>query len=185
MNKPDQLVIVHGFLSTPRHHWFHWLKSQIEKQSIRVILPRMPSPRAPNPEQWLSHLKACVPLPSRNTWFIAHSLGCITLLQYLASVDVAVGGIVLVAGFTDPVPGLPELNQFTQTGIDFRQVKARAGHRIILQSLNDDVVPNYLTETLSSSLSAELYSFPAAGHFRALDGFNQFPALMAVLKDYF
>jgi len=185
MNKPDQLVIVHGFLSTPRHHWFHWLKSQIEKQSIRVILPRMPSPRAPNPEQWLSHLKASVPLPSRNTWFIAHSLGCITLLQYLASVDVAVGGIVLVAGFTDPVPGLPELNQFTQTGIDFRQVKARAGHRIILQSLNDDVVPNYLTETLSSSLSAELYSFPAAGHFRALDGFNQFPALMAVLKDYF
>jgi len=186
MKMPDQLVIIHGFLSTPRHHWFRWLKVQLEKQGIQVTLPRMPSPRAPNPEHWLSYLKECLPAPTPRTWYIAHSLGCITLMHYLASLEpgVSVGGAVLVAGFAEPVPLLPELNRFSQQPIDFAQLRKNVGRLIMLQSLNDDVVPPRLTKTLSGLLSAELYSFPAAGHFRDRDGFSQFPALLALLHDY-
>ncbi len=186
MNMPDQIVIVHGFLSTPRHHWFRWLKTQLEKQGTRVILPCMPSPRAPSPERWLSHLRACVPTPSRRTWFIAHSLGCITLMQYLASLGegIRVGGAIMVAGFAEPVPAFPELDNFTRQHIDYGRLKNSVGRWVTLRSLNDDVVPPHFTQTLSRSLCAELYSFPAAGHFREQDGFIQFPALLAVLRDY-
>ena len=186
MNMPDQIVIVHGFLSTPRHHWFRWLQTQFERQGTRVILPKMPSPRAPRPEHWLAHLKQCVPAPSRRTWFIAHSLGCATLLHYLASLDrdAAVGGVVLVAGFAEPVPSLPELNGFTREKFNFDRLKNAVGQRITLCSLNDDVVPPGLTQTLSRSLSADMHSFPAAGHFRQQDGFIRFPALLEVLNQY-
>lgn len=183
---PDQIVIVHGFLSTPRHHWFRWLKAQLEKQGTQVILPCMPSPRDPSPEQWLAHLKACVPAPGRRTWFIAHSLGCATLMHYLASLeeDVSVGGAIMVAGFAEPVPAFPQLDKFTRQQMDFGRLKRRVGQWVTVRSLNDDVVPPDLTQALSRWLSAELYSFPAAGHFRQQDGFNQFPALLAVLRDY-
>ncbi len=186
MNMPDKIVIIHGFLSTPRHHWFRWLKAQLEKQGTQVILPCMPSPRAPCPERWLSHLKACVPAPSRHTWFIAHSLGCITLMQYLASLGegVSVGGAILVSGFAEPVAAFPELDRFTRQQIDYGRLKKIVRQFVTLRSLNDEVVPPDLTQTLSRSLSAELYSFPAAGHFREQDGFIQFPALLEMLHDY-
>ncbi|WP_413730079.1 RBBP9/YdeN family alpha/beta hydrolase [Sodalis sp. RH22] len=186
MKMPDRLVIVHGFLSTPRHHWFRWLKAQFENQGTQVILPRMPAPRTPKPEQWLSHLTHSVPTPTCHTWFIAHSLGCIPLMHYLASLNEGrvVGGAILVAGFAEPVPLLPELNDFTRQRIDYRQLKENVHHLITLRSMNDDMVPPDFTLSLSRELSAELYSFPAAGHFRDRDGFCQFPALLKVLHKY-
>ncbi|TKI06340.1 RBBP9/YdeN family alpha/beta hydrolase [Martelella alba] len=183
---PDQIVIIHGFLSTPRHHWFRWLQAQFERQGARVVLPRMPSPRAPLPEQWLAQLRQCVPAPSRRTWFVAHSLGCATLLRYLSALKQgeAVGGAVLVAGFAEPLPALPELNAFTRDRFNFDRLKQIIGRRVIVRSLNDDVVPPELTATLGRALAAEMYSFPEAGHFRRQDGFMTFPALLELLKRY-
>ncbi|TQI81260.1 hypothetical protein FHU10_3831 [Serratia fonticola] len=186
MNIPYRVVIVHGFLSTPRHHWFVWLKKQLEKLGIQVVLPTMPSPRSPCSADWLAHLMATVPTVSRHTWFIGHSLGCVTLLHYLALLNEEnpVEGAVLVSGFSEPVPLMAELNDFTRQDFDYSQLKKNVGQFVTLCSMNDDIVPAYLTQSLSRSLSAECYSFPSAGHFRAQDGFKQFPELLQVLSDY-
>ncbi len=82
-------------------------------------------------------------------------------MQYLASQGegVAVGGAILVAGFAEPVAAFPELDRFTRQPMDYGRLKRSAGQWVTLRSLNDDVVPPDLTQTLSRSLSAELFSF--------------------------
>jgi predicted alpha/beta hydrolase family esterase len=185
MSKISQLVIVHGFLSTPRHHWFNWLKARFERQGIAVFLPRLPNPRMPMLADWLATLKQTLPCPDENTWFIGHSLGCITLLHYLDSLTAhhKVGGTILVSGFSEPLPKLPQLDTFTRHVPCFSDLKAVIQQRIALLSLNDQVVPPHMTLQLSRQLSAELYSFADCGHFLGCDGFTRFPALDLILHD--
>ncbi|MFC3396070.1 RBBP9/YdeN family alpha/beta hydrolase [Brenneria rubrifaciens] len=186
MNDVNNVIIVHGFLSTPRHHWFQWLRQQCEDDNIRVFIPKMPMPRAPKPDKWLAQLSNTVSLPDEKTWFIGHSLGCITVLRYLSSLheQLVVGGVILVSGFSEQVEKYPELNAFTEKNIDFSLLRKIIKHRITILSSNDEVVAPHYTMKLREQLDAKLYRFTGCGHFADCDGFDQFPALNNILRDY-
>ncbi|PWC10152.1 serine hydrolase family protein [Brenneria roseae subsp. americana] len=186
MSSVNNVVIVHGFLSTPRHHWFQWLRQQCEDVNIRVFIPKMPMPRAPEPDRWLEQLSNTISPPDEKTWFIGHSLGCITVLRYLSSLheQFAVGGVILVSGFSDQVEKYPELNPFTEESIDFDLLRKIIKHRITILSSDDQVVAPHHTMKLCQQLDAELYRFTGCGHFSDDDGFHQFPALNNILRDY-
>ncbi|ATA23304.1 hypothetical protein BIY26_20315 [Brenneria goodwinii] len=186
MSYVNNIIIVHGFLSTPRHHWFQWLRQQCEDANIRVFIPKMPMPRAPKPDKWLAQLSNTLDMPNEKTWFIGHSLGCITVLRYLSSLRgrLRVGGVILVSGFSEQIETHPELSDFTATQIDFDLLRKTINHRITILSSDDTVVAPRYTVKLREQLDAELYSFTGCGHFLDCDGFHQFPALNNILRDY-
>ncbi|MDX5629096.1 MULTISPECIES: alpha/beta fold hydrolase [unclassified Brenneria] len=186
MSYVNNIIIVHGFLSTPRHHWFQWLRQQCEDADIRVLIPQMPKPRAPRPEKWLAKLRNTIDMPNEKTWFIGHSLGCITVLRYLSSLHerLKVGGVILVSGFAEQIETHPELSDFTATPIDFDLLRKAIKHRITILSSNDTIVAPRYTVKLREQLDAELYSFNGCGHFLDCDGFHQFPALRNILRDH-
>ncbi|MBS9442355.1 RBBP9/YdeN family alpha/beta hydrolase [Photorhabdus heterorhabditis] len=181
----DNLVIVHGFLAAPNRHWFPWLKGQYERSNIQVIVPEMPESHAPSPHLWQEKLQQSIPNPNERTLFIGHSLGCIATLRYISSLpdDVTIGGVVLISGFSEELPTLPELSTFTDVNLDFRLFIQKIKRRIAVLSLNDEIVPPQFTLNLSQKICAELYGFPDGGHFLDRDGFTIFPNLEKVLKD--
>ena len=179
-----RLVIVHGFMAAPEHHWFPWLQQQAGQSGLKVTVPRLPDSQAPQPEAWLDALEESIGEPDENSWLVGHSLGCITLLNYLTQrYPLAVaGGLLLVSGFSEPVPGLEMLNSFTREPVNTESVIARIPQRVVIGSLNDQIVPPEYSLRLSQQLSAPFYALPEHGHFLARDGVTELPLITGLLS---
>ncbi len=99
-----KVIIIHGWEGSPQADWFPWLKKELKAKGFVVEVPAMPDTMHPTLESWLVHLKKVTGEPNENTYFVGHSLGVITILRYLESLeDKKVGGIVLVAGFSEQI----------------------------------------------------------------------------------
>src|SRR3989344_4974424 len=101
-----KVFLIHGFEGRPDNHWFPWLTLELKANGFDVSAPQMPHPMQPKLNEWLAFLKKYVGKPNRETYFVGHSLGCITITRYLAelspkqSANLRIGGAVLVAGFS-------------------------------------------------------------------------------------
>lgn len=176
------LTIIHGYTASPQSHWFPWLTQQLEPKGVRVKSLAMPDSCAPQADAWVRYIGQHAP-SGPNSFFVAHSLGCIALLRHLAGQQdqSPIGGMILVSGFAAPLPHLPELDPFVSTPLEYASIIRRAPQRAVFASLNDSVVPPAHSADLSQQLQAKLYQLEQGGHFLAKDGFTQFPALLQPL----
>lgn len=182
----SRLFVVHGFMAGPDYHWFGWLKEEAQKLGLEVCIPAMPAGEAPDVEAWVATLKEQVGRVDEHTWFVGHSLGCITLLRYLAGLDEKphAGGTILVSGFSEPVARLPELDCFSAGPLALSALAARLGQCAVVLSLNDDIVPPAHTLHLAQQLGAPLYGLPDSGHFLERDGVVTFPLVLRLLREW-
>lgn len=185
-----KIYIIHGLGATPEDHWFPWLAEKInELPNHQAAILQMPNPAQPDPEQWFARLTQEIPVLDENTYLVAHSLGCITILNYLSHIfhqdtKVQIGGLLLVSGFFEKLPELPLLDSFTTKDIDFKVIKQRTtGNITVLSSANDYIVPAILTDKLAQELDADYYRKRENGHFLAVDGYVEFPLVLTLLKD--
>ncbi|WP_411374994.1 RBBP9/YdeN family alpha/beta hydrolase [Arthrobacter sp. MPF02] len=180
----ERVVIVHGYESSPDANWFPWLKGALEAEGIGVAVVPLPSPDDPDKAAWEDAVSSALGLPDATTVVVAHSLGVVTALRVLAQLPEPweLGGIVLVAGFTDPLEALPELDGFLATDVDVERVAANIGVRTVIRSDTDPFVPSAASDDLARRLSARLQVHPEAGHFMAKDGVTRFPALLDVIR---
>lgn len=179
-----QYVIVHGYRATPESHWFPWLKAQLEQAGATVHVPVLPASEAPDPKVWAETLKTVLPHLTLQTVLIGHSLGCVTLLRHLLSrpEGEALGGYVLVSGFDQPLQMLPQLNGFTDSPLDYEALQRRSAVRASVFSDNDPIVAPRLSRSLAVSLRSTMLEVPGGGHFLGREGFEQFPALLDLLR---
>lgn len=179
-----RIILIHGWEGYPEEGWRPWLKKELEKEGFKVIVPAMPSSAKPKMNKWLSHLKKIVGNPDENCYFVGHSLGCITILRYLESLDKnqSIGGVVLVAGFTSNL-GFDELDTFFQDKIDWNKIKSHCQKFIAIHSSNDPYVSLHYADFFKNNLSAEVIIEQNMKHFSGDDGINKLPsALKSVLK---
>lgn len=184
------IYIIHGFQAGPEKHWFPWLAEKINtipNHSASIL--KMPNPDNPNFKQWLTTLAHEIPVLDKDTYIVAHSLGCITTLQHLNQLhlfdsQVQLGGILLVSGFYSKIPSLPQLNDFTEIGINFDSIKEMTqGNITVLSSANDHIVPSKMSDQLAIELEADYYRKNSNGHFLDIDGFIEFPLVLSLLKN--
>lgn len=134
-------------------------------------MPAFPDTDAPNLKKWLPVLQKVAGEPNEDLFLIGHSVGCITILRYLESLRPGqkVGGVVLVAGFTDALKGIDtiedELQNFFETPIPWDSIKARANNFIAIHSDNDPYVMLPHGDVFKEKLEAELIIKHNAGHF--------------------
>lgn len=173
------IVIVHGYKGEPGSNWFPWLKLKLEDLGHRVDIPSMPQADAPQLIKWVSHLSEVIGQPSEDVFLVGHSLGCITILRYLESLPTStkIGGIILVAGFSQPID-LIELNNFFETPLDYEKCKLAAERITLINSDNDKHVPLRQGEVMHDWLEAKLIVYNNGGHLNAKAGFSEFPMVL-------
>jgi uncharacterized protein len=179
----QQCVIVHGYESSPDANWFPWLQSALEAEGIAVSVVPLPDPDDPDKAAWDNAVGAALGVPDAATVVVAHSLGVVTVLRVLAALPEPweLGGLVLVAGFTEPLEALPELDGFLATDVDVERVATSIGERTVLRSDTDPFVPPEASDDLARRLSARLQVHRRAGHFMTEDGVTSLPALLDLL----
>lgn len=178
-----QVYIIHGYWASPEHHWFPWLKEMLLEKGVAVDVLSMPTPITPKIDEWTKHLMEHVSVLNKNTYFVAHSLGCISLLKYLEHLNSSeqIGGFVLVSGFTKKVPNYQFLNEFTQHQLDYKLIIEMVENRAVIASKDDPIVPFPLSQKLAEEIQADFHQTDGCGHFLANDGFTTFPLAYNIL----
>jgi uncharacterized protein len=179
-----RVFIIHGYGGSPNKNWFPWLKSELEKLNVSVIVPAMPNTENPQLSEWLPYLQSQVGTADENTYFVGHSLGCIAILRYIESLpkNARVGGVVLVAGFISSIH-FHELDNFFQTPLNDEKIKTSVKKIIAINSDNDPHVPYQQAEEIKNSLNSELIMIHNGEHLNGKAGYLTFPDLLKKVEE--
>lgn len=176
-----RVIIVHGWDGGPEKDWMPWLKAELEKHNIEVIVPKMPT-EVPVMKEWVPFLSKVIGKPDETTFLVGHSAGCITILRYLEQIDERIAGAVLVAGFTDDL-GFKELHNYFETLILWKVIKEHCKKFVAISSDTDKFVPLKHSYVLKEKLSAELIIQHNAGHFSDADKIKELPVALEALLE--
>lgn len=164
-----RLFIVHGYQAKPHHHWFEWLAQQLPEFATQIIA--LPNSEAPQLSVWLSTLQDTIGHVDADTYIVAHSLGCVSTLHFLAAQNSAqLGGLLLVAGFAQMLPNLPQLDDFNRDTLPWQTLRQQIVHGLVLLSEDDAEVAPAATVRLSAALQLDLWRLNGLGHFTQDDG---------------
>ncbi|GGI01445.1 RBBP9/YdeN family alpha/beta hydrolase [Arthrobacter liuii] len=179
----QRVVIVHGYESAPDANWFPSLQRELQSAGVDVTAVPLPDPDDPETTAWENAVSRAVGVPDEETVIIAHSLGVITVLRVLAALPQPwqLGGLVLVAGFIEPLEALPELDRYLAKGVEVEGLAECIRKRTVIRSETDPFVPPEASDSLARSLQARLQIHPEAGHFMAEDGVTSFPAVLDLI----
>lgn len=171
-------LIVHGYKGNPGTNWKPWLRQELEKQSFKVDVPEMPDANDPTALVWARTLAEAVHEPTKDTYLIGHSLGCITILRYLESLSEgqSVGGCILVAGFGGKFQKYNGgHDSFFDHELDWQRIKEHCSNFVVIHSDDDTNVEFEQSELLKRSLNAKAISLHGMGHFGSADGVFEVP----------
>jgi len=183
-----RIYVVHGFAATTKSNWFPWLSKTLSSElglSANVI--HLPNSKKPRFDHWIQALLAEIPGPDTETYIIAHSLGCITLLKYIELLpeNCRIGGIILVSAFDEALPFLPIINSFLSSKPKYQIIANKIISIKVIGSTNDILVPITLTKKVANSLQTTVIEIKNAGHFTTQDGYKVFIELYETLLDMF
>jgi len=180
-----RVYLVHAWDEDPQSCWYPWLKETLEAKGV-VQIPAMPNPATPEIEAWVNTLAKLIPHPDEQTILVGHSIGCQTILRWLAQLpeDTHMGGAVFVAPWTH-LTGLSEASQviakpWLETPIDWQAVKAHCPQFMALFSDDDGWVPPTEEKIFQEMLSAKTQVVQRAGHF---DGMSKLPAVLEAINE--
>ena len=176
--------LIHGWEGYPEEGWRPWLKKELESRGFVVIVPAMPDTKNPSMDKWVPYLAEFVDIPTENDYFVGHSLGCVTILRYLEGLKEGdkIGGVVLVAGFTDDL-GYKELSSFFVKPINFSKINKHCKSFVAINSDNDPYVPLSHGDIFKEKFGAKLIIAHNMKHFSGDDNILELPsALEAVLE---
>lgn len=166
-------IIIHCWEGYPEYCWYPWVKKELASRGFQAEVPAFPETELPKMDKWLSYLQNIVGEPSEEFYLIGHSVGCITIMRYLETLNEnqKIGGAVFVAGYTDDL-GFDELKNFFESPINYEKIKSRSKNGFIaIQSDNDPYVDLKYADILKEKLGAEIIIKHNAKHFSgAIEG---------------
>jgi hypothetical protein len=182
-------VIVHCWGGNPEYCWYPWAKNELEAKGFEVKVPAMPNTEEPRLLEWLPYLQETVGEVDENTYLIGHSVGCITILRFLEQLpaDKKVGGVVLVAGFTDDISHIEEvgdeLKSFFEAPILWDEIKPKANKFTVILSDDDPYVDLKYGNEFKEKLGAKIVVKEGMKHFSGgVDGEESCDELPAILE---
>lgn len=159
-------VIVHCWSGYPKYCWYQSVKKELEEKGFEVSVPVMPDTDKPKLSLWLPKLKEIIGEPDEDLYLIGHSIGVITIIRYLETLEEnqKIGGAVFAAGFTDDL-GISEIKNFFETDIDFKKIKKRCKKFSVILSDNDPYVAIKYGKIFEEKLVADVKILHNMGHF--------------------
>ncbi|MFA4996006.1 MAG: alpha/beta fold hydrolase [Patescibacteria group bacterium] len=179
MNK--NVFIFHGTEGYPEENWFPWLKQELEERGYQVFVPQFPSPPIVPAKiaEWFDVLKDYEKYINKDTILIGHSLGGIFTLRILEKLKHPVKAAFFVG---TPIGVKPILNydrdsSFSGFSFNWKVIKSKVSHFVVLQSDDDPYVSLGNGEELAKHLDINLDFVPNAGHFNKRAGYLKFEEL--------
>ncbi len=179
-----RVFIIHGWDGIPNDSWKSWLKRELEKRGFEVIAPQIPGGRHPKLQEWIETISNSVVSPDVETYFVGHSLGCIAIVRYLAtlSANVRVGGCVFVSGFSSDL-GVSQIAEFYSSPSEVKKATAHTNNFVIIHSDDDEDVPMEKAKEFQKQLNARFILEHNKGHISEDDGVKELPsALNAIIE---
>ncbi len=184
-----RVFIIHGWGRYPEEGWFPWLKKELENNGFEVQVPVMPNADEPKIEEWVPFLERLVGEPDEDTYLVGHSIGCQTILRYLASLqgEVKLGGVVFVAGWGKKLIGVYDEDEieiarpWVETPIDFENVKNHTKSIVAVFSDDDEFVSLDNLDAFKEKLGAKTFLEHEKGHINGEAGINELPVVLEEL----
>ncbi|WP_130802308.1 RBBP9/YdeN family alpha/beta hydrolase [Acinetobacter ihumii] len=179
------VYIIHGYQAVPEDHWFPWLEQQIQHTGAHAERVFLADSTHPDAQVWQECLSAQCTILNENTIIVAHSLGCLSSLNFLSQAlqNSSIAAGIFVSGFTEKLKALPELDAFIASQkVDDKLLRQQIARRYVFLSTNDAFVPPPLTLRFAHGLNAQIFEIKQAGHFMQQDGYAAFPQLWEVLR---
>ncbi|MDD4902220.1 MAG: alpha/beta fold hydrolase [Patescibacteria group bacterium] len=182
-----RVFIIHGWGGSGGEGWQAWLKDELEEKGFEVYAPDMPDTENPDIEAWVSTLAKLVGKCDEKTFFVGHSVGCQTILRYLAELPEGekAGGAVFAAGWFN-LKGLTFQEEeiampWLRLPIDLEKVKTKTTKFFAVFSDNDPVVPLSDEELFKENLGAETAVLKDKEHFTGETDINELPIVLEKL----
>lgn len=174
-----RVFIIHGWEAAPDMHWYPWLEQELQDRGFETQTPAMPDTDNPSLVRWLERMRLVIGDVDAETYFVGHSLGCITIMKFLEQLPHGqrAGGAVFVAGFPQTL-GYDELTDFFVTPLNFARVRKAARAFTAVHSDNDPDVPIENGYIIRNELAAKLMVVPEAGHFCEEDRVTELPLVL-------
>jgi len=179
--------MIHRWSGGPEDDWRPWLKNELEKLGFEVAVPEMPDTDEPSISKWVGHLSHVVGKPDGEIYFVGHSIGCQTILRYLAHSEVPVGGAVFVAGwFYLQNLGDEEAEEIAgpwlKEPIDLGRVKNVLPASTLI--IGDNGPFNAYEQNVQKfrELGSNIVTLPGGGHITEEDGYTTLPEALDELK---
>ena len=173
------VVIVHGYKGKPETNWKPWLRHELEAKGMEVDVPEMPNTDHPLADEWVAKLAEIVVSPTEDTYFVGHSLGCITILRYLETLgkNQKIGGAILVAGFGERFPKYQagSHDTFFDHVLDWSHIRDRCNNFVAIHSEDDPGVNAEQLDLFEDKLGAKILREHGFGHFGSADGVFEIP----------
>ena len=183
-----QVYVVYRWSGNPEADWYPWLKEEL-KAEYDVHVLQMPESGLPKVDLWVNHLKETIKNPDQNTYLIGHSVGAQAVLSYMESLpdNVKVGGVILVAPWTELVPGIvpgsPAVTDpWVKTPIHWDKVRMHADRFIAIRSDNDALVPIENIEVFKRELGVQVIIEKGKAHLNQYAGVTALPSVVESLK---
>lgn len=173
--------LVHG-TSTRDDDWFPWLEKAVAPK-IKLDRLWLPDPFNPRPTDWDGALDDQIPHEKGQSGItiVAHSLGCIASLRFVARHDLQYVNLILVGAFAKPLPQYPQLNGFVTPALDFSKVTPKISQATVITAQDDPIAPYQYGVEVANHLGAKLIVRPTGGHFLGSDGYTEFPLVQKEL----
>ncbi len=178
-----RVFLIHGWEGSPKEHWFPWLKKELEKLDFKVKSLDMPNSNYPKLSEWLNHIKKSVTSPDKDTYFVGHSLGCITIVRYLELLpnEAKIGGCVLVAGFSFLKD--KEMKEFYKKDFDIVKIRKHCDKFVNIYSDNDEDISLKESKSFAKLLKAKKVLEKGKGHFCLDEGVDKLPNVLKAIKE--
>lgn len=175
-----RVIIIHRWEGGPNDDWRPWLKTELEKFGYEVLIPEMPDTNTPVIEKWVSHSAEVVGEPDKDTYFVGHSIGCQTILRYLETVNVSVGGAIFVAGWfnldnLENEEAKKTAKPWITHPINLAKVRQVLPKSTLIISDNDPYNCFEENKKKFEELGSKIIVLHNAGHITAEDGFTELP----------
>lgn len=186
-----KVIVVHGWGGSPQDGWFPWLKEQLHDQKVEVVIPVMPNTEEPEMKAWVSELRNVASNLDEETVLIGHSIGCQTILRYLAELPegAKVKKVILVAPWTrlndetlEDEETMEIAGPWMNNPIPWDKVRNKAFEFVAIFSKEDYYVPLSEKEIFKDELDAEIIVLDGPGHLGGEDDMEEFPQLLETLS---
>ncbi len=181
------VYIVHDYQSSSNDHWYPWLSRQVKALGITAKRIMLANPQQPDMQDWQQSLVTQIPSMDAHTILVAHGLSALSVLKFVQhhhqTHHCAIRGVILVAGFDQPVVGWSELNDLVRhLKLDFPVLSRSFKQAVMFISSNDQHVPTVVSLKLAHRLNAQIFEIREAGHFQKNDGYIEFPQILEVIQ---
>ncbi len=166
-----RVLIIHGWESNSREHWFLKEKARLEKLGFDVMVPDMPNAFHPKKEEWIKVIEDFA--PDEKSILIGHSLGGVAILRYLEKINNKLPKCILIATpirkLRSPDYDFSPIDNFFEPAFNWKKIKENCKKFIILNQTKDPLVPLQHGKDLANYTNGKLIIVEGSNHFDTID----------------